>query len=184
MLSKSSSSTDVLTINQTHSLTAAEEQQRIEKSGGIVSMYQIVPYVPPIPRVFANKECTRGGLAMSRSIGDELIHRYGVISDPTFEILDFQQSANHDVILLFGSDGFLSYMEKSKIVGYFKSGEDLGDCLSHALQAAQTYLLELTGKKYADDTSGVAVCLYSKILKSSRVVAEWIVCCTQLFNLT
>lgn len=172
MLSKSTNSTDILSINQTHSLTAVEEQQRIEKSGGFVSVYQIVPYVPAIPRVFANKECTRGGLAMSRSIGDELIHRYGVISDPTFEVLDFQQSANHDVILLFGSDGFLSYMEKSEIGGYFKSGENLGNCLSHALQAAQTHLLELTGKKYADDTSGVAVCLYSKILKRSRVVAE------------
>lgn len=172
MLSKSSTSTDVVSINQTHSLAAAEEQQRIKKSGGIVSMYQLVPYVPPILRVFANTECTRGGLAMSRSIGDELIHRYGVISDPTFEILDFQQSANHDVILLFGSDGFLSYMEKSKIVGYFTSGEDLGDCLSHALHAAQTYLLESTGQKYADDTSGVAVCLFGKILKRVGVVAE------------
>ncbi|KAK8833112.1 hypothetical protein WA577_002727 [Blastocystis sp. JDR] len=78
-------------INIIHSPLLPEEKCRIEKCNGTVSEHNIAPYLPHVPRVFANKECTRGGLAMSRSIGDQLIHRYGVISEPTDETVVFSR---------------------------------------------------------------------------------------------
>lgn len=168
MFSKSDKIVHVTSINAAHSLTTVEEQQRIIESGGVISNYQVAPYVPSVPRVFANKECTRGGLAMSRSLGDQLIHRFGVISDPTFEVLDFADSRSEEMILLFGSDGFLAYADKNEVASFFLNTTGLENSLSLALHYAQTYLLGLTQQKYADDTSGVAIVLHHRKFQESK----------------
>ena len=146
-------------INVIHSPLLPEEEKRIEASHGTVSEHNIAPFLPLVPRVFANKECTRGGLAMSRSIGDQLIHRYGVISTPTSEVVPFSKAEYEGcrILLLFGSDGFLSYLDKDEIVRSHFLGPSLVESLSSALQSAQAHLLERTQHKYADDASGVAV---------------------------
>ena len=146
-------------INVIHSPLLPEEEKRIEASHGTVSEHNTAPFLPLVPRVFANKECTRGGLAMSRSIGDQLIHRYGVISTPTSEVVPFSKAEYEGcrILLLFGSDGFLSYLDKDEIVRSHFLGPSLVESLSSALQSAQAHLLERTQHKYADDASGVAV---------------------------
>lgn len=96
---------------------------------------------------------------MSRSIGDQLIHRFGVISTPSNEIVDFNKDSykNHTIFIFLGSDGFLSYVSKESIASFFTDASGVSSFLQSALEYAQTSLLKETNHKYADDTSGVVL---------------------------
>lgn len=152
-------SSSVRSINRNHTLHDSEERIRIENAGGTICDHKLASYLPSVLRVFGNKECTRGGLAMSRSIGDQLIHRYGVISTPSNEIVDFNKDSykNHTIFVFLGSDGFLSYVSKESIASFFTDASGVSSSLQSALEYAQTSLLKETNHKYADDTSGVVL---------------------------
>ena len=143
-------------INCIHSLDDIEEKERIEQSGGFIASNQLKPYLPLVSRVYANAEHTRGGLTMSRSIGDQRIHKYGVISTPTLEKINLHEYPGEKHLFL-GSDGFLSYTDKTKILLHFNNANDLSDNLASALSFAFHTLLNRTNGKYADDTSGIVL---------------------------
>lgn len=148
-------------INTCHHLDLPEERERIEKAGGFIQLNQLKPYLPSVLRVFANKEGTRGGLTMSRSIGDLLIHRFGVSSDPSKEIVQFTQEQEGSIVyILLGSDGLLSYIQKDEVIDCFKNIENVGESLETALSLAQQGLLQMTKGKYADDTSGIVIAFH------------------------
>lgn len=92
---------------------------------------------------------------MSRSIGDTLIHRYGVISTPTIDHVDFSHQQDCTIRIFLGSDGFLSYPPKDALMQFFTDNYILQKSLDEALKYAQEYLLKQTQNKYADDTSGI-----------------------------
>ena len=161
-------------ISRIHNLTDPDEQARILSCGGFIQVTKIHPAVPAVPRVFANAECTRGGLAMARSLGDQLIHKYGVISTPSVNVVTLtrREYADCDVLILLGSDGLLSYMDKKELLACFRhsSGSDIQVELQRACETAQSHLLRVTGNVYADDTSGIAIhvrlytCLLTEIV--------------------
>ena len=159
---RSNGSTIQEILSHIHSPSDPYEKARIESCGGHVEVMKIQPVVPAVPRVFADSKCTRGGLAMSRSIGDQLIHRFGVISDPSVNEVCLSDYSECNIIILIGSDGLLGYMKKSDVLAFFQSDKksDLASELTTACQNAQNYLLQLTNFKYADDTSGIAVRLH------------------------
>ena len=169
-------------INIIHSPLLPEEKSRIEKCNGTVSEHNIAPYLPFVARVFANKECTRGGLAMSRSIGDQLIHRYGVISDPTNETVVFSRAkyAGYRVLLLFGSDGFLSYLDRDRLIHDYFVDVPLEQSLPTALQSAHDHLLQQTQHKYADDASGIALSIQFSSLCCTPLLCQSVITVPQL----
>lgn len=148
-------------ISRIHNLTDPDEQSRILSCGGFIQVKKIHPAVPAVPRVFANAECTRGGLAMARSLGDQLIHKYGVISKPSVNVVSLtrREFGDCDILILLGSDGLLSYMDKKELLACFRhtSVSDIQSELQLACETAQNHLLRVTGNVYADDTSGIAL---------------------------
>ena len=79
-------------------------------------MKQIHPAVPAVSRVYADVACTKGGLAMSRSLGDVNIHKYGVISTPSVKQIPLSRYKG-EILLLLGSDEVL---EKTWTFAYSK----------------------------------------------------------------
>ena len=148
-------------VSRIHNLTDPDEQARILSSGGFIQITKIHPAVPAVPRVFADAACTRGGLAMARSLGDQLIHKYGVISEPSVNVvrLTHEEFGDCDVLILLGSDGLLSYMDKRELLACFRhtNESDMETELQNACETAQKHLLRTTGNLYADDTSGIAL---------------------------
>ena len=63
-------------------------------------------------RVF-NKYGFEGGLAMSRSIGDKLLTKAGVISTPEFIEYDITQN---DQVLIIASDGVWEFLSNEDII--------------------------------------------------------------------
>ena len=135
------------------------EKQRIESSKGHVATKQIHPAVPAVPRVYADVECTKGGLAMSRSLGDANIHKYGVISTPSTNQIPLSRYKG-EVLLLLGSDGLMAYLPKRDCLTELMMNnkeESLAYRLNTACEKAKQYTLESTNNVYSDDTSGIAI---------------------------
>ena len=126
------------------------------EAGGYINSFQLRSYLPIVSRVFANRECTKGGLTMSRSIGDSLLHKYGITSIPTIDCITCDSTyKNCTFFIILGSDGFLSYVEKEQIVQFFQNNNSLTNSLDSSLQFAFNHLLKQTNNHYADDTSGI-----------------------------
>ncbi len=92
-----------------------DELERIEKAGGIVQ------YVDGSSRViyFDEKDVARGGLAISRALGDWDLNDYGVIPDPIVDVIDLKDitdgdsDSNVQVFAVAASDGLLEFIDRS-----------------------------------------------------------------------
>lgn len=93
---------------------------------------------------------------MSRSIGDSLLHKYGISSIPTIDCITCDSTyQNCTLFIILGSDGFLSYVEKEQLVPFFQDTISITNSLDSSLQFAFNHLLKQTNNHYADDTSGI-----------------------------
>ena len=151
-----------LALSEIHNPSDPKEKERIERYKGYVKELKIHPAVPAVPRVFMDEQCTRGGLAMSRSIGDQLMHEFGVSSELAKKQVYLSDYPNTEILIVIGSDGLLGYMKKDKILACFpfESEPDLASALTRACEKSQAYQLKLSKQRYADDTSGIAVRLH------------------------
>ncbi|KAJ4848091.1 hypothetical protein Tsubulata_047021 [Turnera subulata] len=97
------STADLLATQLTvdHSPDREDERLRIELAGGSVTMWKWT-----VPRV-------NGILAMSRSIGDLYLKRYGVIAEP--DITDWQHITANDRYLVVSSDGIFESLTKRNV---------------------------------------------------------------------
>ena len=91
---------------------------RINKYGGRVESYRDNSgnFVGP-ERVW-NKEMDGPGLAMSRSFGDEIAHKIGVVVDP--EILE-SYFLKEDKFIVLGSDGIWEFISNNEVVEIVKN---------------------------------------------------------------
>lgn len=94
---------------------------------------------------------------MSRSIGDVLIHRFGVSSTPSLQSLQMEEFAHSTVYIVIGSDGLLSYANKEEVIDHLTKTIPISEALNQTLSFAQQKTLEITSGKYADDTSGILI---------------------------
>ncbi|XP_075100732.1 putative protein phosphatase 2C 51 isoform X1 [Nicotiana tabacum] len=88
------------------SLKLDDEKARIEAAGGVV-------LVIGVPRV-------NGILAVSRSIGDIRLKRYGVIAKP--ELTDWRHMTTEDCYLVIGSDGIFERMNPQDVCDILHGG--------------------------------------------------------------
>lgn len=93
-----------------------QEKQRILKSGGRVIRLKD-EYGDPIgPYRIWQQDGHLPGLAMSRSLGDEIASGLGVISTPI--VLEFEPAPGFDQFLIIGSDGLWDVMCNSEATSF------------------------------------------------------------------
>ena len=105
-------------LSRDHKPGDIREKDRILKSGGKVEAYvdDDGNYVGP-ERVWM-KNGDGPGLAMSRSFGDEIAHKVGVIINP--EIYDYHFS-EEDKFIVLASDGLWEFLSNDEVVQIVKS---------------------------------------------------------------
>jgi len=105
-----------LSLTEDHKPDNPEEKKRIEASGGRVFAVEYEDGVDGPARVWL-KHMDVPGLAMSRSLGDGVAHKAGVISEPDFTEYHFQDSESHeDLILVIASDGLWEFMSNQEVI--------------------------------------------------------------------
>ena len=106
-----------------------------------------------IARVFGNTLET-GGLAMSRSVGDAVLHRFGVISEPDL----YERTLTDDTIgLLLGSDGLTTSFGMARCFGCVLRGNSPRKGLRRLALRCREAMWRETDGSYVDDCSGVYV---------------------------
>lgn len=104
-------------LSRDHKPSEPDEMNRILKSGGRVEAYRdnFGNFVGP-ERVW-NKQGDGPGLAMSRSFGDEIGHKVGVVVDP--EIME-HYFLKEDKFIVLGSDGIWEFIGNDEVVEIVK----------------------------------------------------------------
>ena len=95
-----------------HKVNREDEKKRIESSNGVV-IHEHGGYLGP-PRVYPMND-EGPGLAVSRSLGDLILHNHGVISEPE---ITHKEIDSEDVFIVIGSDGIWDVMNSSEVVGF------------------------------------------------------------------
>ena len=104
-------------LSRDHKPSEPDEMSRILKSGGRVESFRdnYGNFVGP-ERVW-NKQGEGPGLAMSRSFGDEVGHKVGVVVDP--EIME-HSFLKEDKFIVLGSDGIWEFIGNDEVVDIVK----------------------------------------------------------------
>jgi len=100
-------------LSNDHKPTRADERMRVLKYGGKIErlVHDGVPVGPY--RVWADEEGP--GIAMTRSLGDLLSKKIGLISEPEIECIELLPN---DKFIVIGSDGLWDVMGSTEVVGF------------------------------------------------------------------
>jgi len=130
------------------------ERERILKSGGFITIPRDTEFAA---RIWADKECTEVGLAMSRSIGDFALKHVGVTADPVVEHYELR---NDDEFFIIATDGvweFISSQDAVEIVQEcFENGLGASDACKKLIRVAMDKWKEKEGD-YRDDITAIVV---------------------------
>ena len=113
-----------LNLSRDHKPSDPDEKERIQNNGGIVESFRDDEgnFIGP-ERVWLEDE-ESPGLAMSRSFGDEIAHKVGVIVSP--EIFDYKLLKN-DLFVVIASDGVWEFLSSEEVVGIVKNFYEVND---------------------------------------------------------
>ena len=141
----------IVLLSRDHKPEIPEERERIEQSGGRVDkILGMGPY-----RVWFKDE-DYPGLAMSRSIGDRLAHKVGVIDVP--EIKEFDIGDMEPLAVVVASDGvweFMSNEEVRNVLMNYAYNKDANNCAKKIVERARL-IWQGTGYAIDDITCVVA----------------------------
>ena len=144
-------------LSRDHKPSEPDEMNRIIKSGGKVESFRdkCGNFVGP-ERVW-NKQMDGPGLAMSRSFGDEIGHKIGVVVDP--EIMEYFL-LKEDKFIILGSDGiweFLSNNEAVEIVKNYYLENNIEGAIEHLYnEASKRWIME---EEVIDDITIIVIFL-------------------------
>ena len=142
-------------ISIIHSPDNEKESKRILASHGYVKSYPSLNSEYSITRVFMDKECLKGGLAMSRSVGDFDFRQYGVISEPDIYQLDLKEKQVHAI--LFGSDGLTTFYGADRCFARLQSKSSALEGLQKLIRDCFRDSYESSKRFYVDDMSGIYI---------------------------
>ena len=109
-------------LSDDHKPDRPDEKKRIQESGGQVGCRQIVvghsatgPVMLPMgpARVWYSNRGDTMGLAMSRSLGDAIVHTVGVSSEPEVRV---HEAEDDDEFLIMGTDGVWDVIDNAQAV--------------------------------------------------------------------
>ena len=142
---------NIISLSRDHKPELPEEKERIEASGGrIDKIFGMGPF-----RVWFKNE-DYPGLAMSRSIGDQLAHKVGVSDIP--EIKEFNLENLEPLAIIVASDGIWEFMpneDVKNIVMNYAYSKDANLCSKNLVEKARLIWQE-TGYAIDDITCVVA----------------------------
>ena len=102
---------------ENHKPNEPDEMNRILKKGGKVESFRDNNGNFVGPEMVWSKEMNGPGLAISRSFGDEIIHKLGVVVD--LEIMDYY-FLKEDKFIILGSDGIWEFISNDEVVEIVK----------------------------------------------------------------
>lgn len=139
------------------------ELSRILKAGGRVLGHSVEGPGAAM-RVWLNDE-DLPGLAMSRSLGDEVARSIGVISTPEFSKRQLDDA--HDCILVLGTDGLWDYLSNDEVIGILAGKVDAssGQCVVSVINEAKKRWENAEGRR--DDITACVATLSGR--KKQRI---------------
>ncbi|KAM3142703.1 hypothetical protein pb186bvf_005087 [Paramecium bursaria] len=135
---------EVIQLSRDHKPSCQDESERVINSGGRIDQFKDNQgnRVGPL-RVWMNNEVP--GLAMTRSVGDQIAKLVGVSDIPEIKTFTIQKS---DKILLLGSDGLFEFLQNQEIMNIivpFFSKDDLdGACNKLMNEACNSWMQRTT----------------------------------------
>lgn len=146
----------VIPLSNDHKPESEEERKRIESSGGEVDQYETEGIKDGPFRVWVKGELYPG-IAISRTIGDEIAESIGVIYNPEFITVDLTVNDKYVVI---ASDGVWEFLDNNTVMSiinpfYFKNDIESA-CKAVIDQASKEWEKE---GEVIDDISVIIVCL-------------------------
>ena len=142
---------NIISLSNDHKPELPEERIRIEKMGGRIDK---INGVGPFRVWYKNEDYP--GLAMSRSIGDQLAHKVGVSDEP--EIKEYDAEDVNALAVVVASDGvweFMSNEEVKNIVMNYEFSKNASDCAKSIVEKARE-VWKRTGYNIDDITAVVA----------------------------
>lgn len=142
-------------LTEDHKPNLPKEKERIEKAGGRVVFDGYFNH-----RVFTRDG--RGGLNMSRALGDCIAHKAGVSATPEIKTVEIPKEPGEEVFVLLCSDGVWEFIESPEAI---KMLEDKGFTNRAKTQEGSAYLAKEAFQKWLDDSEGEVAdditCLYA-----------------------
>jgi serine/threonine protein phosphatase PrpC len=135
--SRTNLSAEVLTID--HKPDLLHEYSRITSAGGRVFSVRYSDGVVGPPRVWLG-QANVPGLAMSRSIGDFVVHTAGVVSTP--DISEMELDSDADCMLIVATDGLWDQVSNSEAVNIAADHGEASDAVSALIGEARRRWLE------------------------------------------
>ncbi len=121
-----------------HKPDMEEERERILKSEGVLDQFESATTGKKIgPMRVWSKNVRQPGLAMSRSLGDNLAHQCGVVSTPYVKIIP--RDRKRDRAILLCSDGIsdqVSLREMEDTITFFYRSQDTENCCKQLVESA------------------------------------------------
>mmetsp|Transcript_8857 Transcript_8857/g.8934 ORF Transcript_8857/g.8934 Transcript_8857/m.8934 type:complete len:389 (+) Transcript_8857:260-1426(+) len=155
IIRKEKNGVKVLPLTYDHTPELEEERDRILSAGGRVFGVKYPDGTTGPNRIWL-AQYDAPGLAMSRSVGDRLVHGVGVISTPTFmeHVID-----EDDVAIVVASDGLWNVLSDEEVVKHVMSSRDSSGAVGLLLREARIRWLTSGAGTTADDTT-VAVAFF------------------------
>ncbi|CAD8143716.1 unnamed protein product [Paramecium pentaurelia] len=129
-----------------------KEKKRIENQGGAVNTYKLQNGQSVGPSRVYIKGASFPGLAMSRSIGDQIAEQVGVSHVPDIKQ---HQITRDDLFIIIGSDGLWEFLDNNQIVEithqYFLNNDPQGAC-QKLIQESKTQW-----KKFSEGVDDITV---------------------------
>lgn len=134
-------------LSRDHKPESPEEKDRIEKMGGVVDQSKNKEGIKEGPfRVWVKGE-RHPGLAMSRSIGDEIAESIGAVHDPEIIVKDITDSTKYIVLASDGVWEFLNNDQVMNIINNFFFKNDIkGACEAAVSEATSLWKKEDEGR--------------------------------------
>lgn len=140
-------------VSTVHCPDHEDERKRIEQFGGRILSMQLANGVQSVSRVY-NTTGNLGGLAMSRSVGDLFLQRYGVISEPDL----YEKEIHENTIgVLIGSDGLTTNCSMANAFSTILSEKSPQNGVRKLAKRCFQHMLEYSDHRYVDDISGVYI---------------------------
>lgn len=125
-------------VSLDHKPDLPEESSRILGVGGVLDQFESAATGKKIgPMRVWSKEVRQPGLAMSRSLGDNLAKKCGVVATPTVKIL--KRDRERDRALLICSDGIsdqVTLREMEETMSFYYRQQDTENCCKQLVETA------------------------------------------------
>ena len=106
---------EIIELSHDHKPNNKGEKERIEKCGGEVAKEFLneEDEKSDLPFRVWKEGCNYPGLAISRSLGDKIAEKIGVISEPEFIEAEINKNSKY---IIMGSDGVFEYLTNNDIL--------------------------------------------------------------------